>query len=209
MKNYITKGTVLAVAFLASSACSSAKGDDQVKSADVKQKATHNHSKVHPAGNYRKPSAAIYFDFDHSGVTPMGVSDIVELKVRDEYPGAMITYKILTTEGLNYFGPSEITMGSTALSGVNAIAPGDKESSSNGMNLQIQPLSEGAHKLTVIATANLANGQSIVRSQTIPIYTGEEFKPSKSDVLKARESIKTSNTSGGLVIMDAEETIED
>ncbi len=207
MKNKITKLVFLVIAMSANTACSSAQSDDVKKPTNEKQKMTHSHSA--DAGTYKKPSAAIYFNVDYSGVTPMGASDIVRLNVRDEYPGATISYKVLTSESLSYFGPSELTMPSTALATVNAAAPEEAQLNANTMSLQIQPLSEGIHKLTVVATARLADGQSIVRSQTIPIYTSEQFKPTKNDVFNRQNSKNAPVVTNGVIIMDAEETIED
>ena len=209
MNRNVLKLAILAAAFAANTACSSAQGDDLNETNVVKQKMTQSHKDSHNHGKYQKPSAAIHFDIDHSGVTPMGVSDIVTLRVRDDYPGAVITYKVLTSEGLTYFGSREISMPSTSLAGIHSTAPSDVELNANLMSLQIQPISEGAHKLTVIATARLADGQSIVRSQTIPIYTGDEFKPSKEDTLNSQKSKNAPLVSNGVIIMDAEETIED
>jgi len=180
----------LAMVIVVGIACSSAQSDDVVNPQN-KEMTKHSHS------TFTKPSAAIYFEFHHSGVTPMGVSDIVSLSVRDEYPGATITYKVLTSEGLSYFGPSEVKMSSAAMTSVNR----------NVMDLQIQPLSEGAHKITIIAMAQLANGQSIVRSETLPIYTDVQFKPFKKDLVSDKKSPQTPAVSDGIIIMPAEETI--
>ncbi len=209
MNSKFAKLVFLSAALAANAACSSAQGDEVVKANDAKQKLTHTHNVSPDAGTYKKPSAAIYFDVESSGVIPIGTSDIITLKVRDEYPGATISYKILNSEGLNYFGPSEMTMPSTAMSRVSATAPEEGQLNANIMSLQVQPFSEGVHKLTVVATARLADGQSIVRSQTIPIYTSEQFKPTKEDTLNSQKLKNAPVVSNGVVIMDAEETIED
>ena len=77
------------------------------------------------------------------------------------------------------------------------------------MTLRFQPLSEGAHKISIVATARLANGQSIVKSHMIPVYVDDSFQSTKQsikDPMDARNQQPVA--SGGVIVMEAEETIE-
>ena len=203
----ILKSAFVSMTLLMGAGCSVAQDKPMMKTS----KPTAPASKpAHSHKPYSKPSAAIYFNHDFGGSADLGAMQAINLKVTDNYPGASINLRVLPSEGISYFGPAEMTRSSTAISGVSTTTSEIGEVSGNNMALQFQPKSEGIHKLTVVATANLADGQSIVRSYSIPIYVGDAYQPTKQSLKEqALGHSKPPVVSGGVIIMDAQESIED
>lgn len=203
----ILKCAFVSMTLLMGAGCSVAQDKPAMKTSKPQAPAS---KPVHGHKPYSKPTAAIYFSHDFSGTGNLGEMQAFNLKVTDNYPGASINLRILPSEGISYFGPAEMTRGSTAISEVRTTTAEIDEVSGHNMALQFQPKTEGIHKLTVVATANLADGQSIVRSYSIPIHVGEAYQPTKQSLKEqALGHSKPPVVSGGVIIMEAQETIED
>lgn len=203
------KSIFVSTALVMSAGCSVAQ-DKPVKAQKPSAQAVKTTPGSHGHSTYRKPSAAIYFNHDFSGSAEIGMMQAINLNVTDQYPGATISLKFTPSEGIRYFGPAQLTHRSTAIEGLTSTTSEIGEGGGNAIPLQFQPLTEGVHKLSVIATASLADGQSIVRSYMIPIYVGDAYQPTKQSFKdQAVKPSKPPVSSGGFIIMDAEETIED
>lgn len=155
--------------------------------------------KSKPHAGYSKPSAAIDFRHDYSGVSQIGVVETVNLKVLDRYEGGTMEVTIIPSDGVQVFG----NQGATTFK-MDGESIGD-------LNLQFQSNQEGIHNISVIAKATLANGQLITRSYSLPVHVGEKFRPTKQSL---REGVRTNTDvqqrkpNGGIIIMDAEEVID-
>jgi len=152
---------------------------------------------AHSAHGYKKPSAPIDITSSFSGQGAVGVVDILNLNVTSRLPGGKVEFEILPSEGLKVFQNNTLTQ--------NAISI-DRDSGYD-LALQFQPLTEGIHNVTVLTKVYLPNGQFMSKSHTIPVYVGESFQPTKQSLTK--EVVGAPNKAGtGLVVMEAEETIE-
>jgi len=192
--NYFSKAVLFSTAMIFASACSNAQSKPQQHakpSPTMKTSAKTSHT------GYSKPSAAIDFRHNFSGRAALGVTETVSLKVLDNYPGGQMTLQHYPSAGIQLFQNNGLQSTTAQLSG----------DSPNNFDLQFQAKSEGVHSITTVATVTMANGQVITRSYSMPIYVGEKFQPTKQDY-RQRQQVKTGNVSGGMVIMDAEETIE-
>ncbi len=194
--------TLLAKTFMASTllalttaGCSGAAENVNVKSKAVKMQSQPDNviSNTSSTG-YSKPSAAIDFQHDFSGRSTLGSVETLNLKISDRYPGGTVEIIVNPTDGLEVFkngNRQSFKMGSGA----------------NNMTLQFQPKSEGVHRLNFLAVVKTADGQSISKSYSIPVYVGDQFVPEKRVGKNIRDNVKAPKTSGGLVIMEAEETV--
>ncbi len=194
MKNVIKPIMVSTFLALSLGACSAA-----TEQADVTQKVKTNHSTpgVAPTG-YSKPSAAIDFQHDFSGRSTVGATQIVTMKVMDRYPGGTVDISVMPSEGVTVFKNN--TQRSFKMGG-----------NENEFQLQFQANSEGVHRINVLAKATLSDGQVINRSYSMPIYVGDQFQPTKGstknrDLNDANRQLQKESSSG-LIVMEAEETI--
>lgn len=145
---------------------------------------------------HTKLSAAIDFNTDFGGRASVGAVETLNINVTSRYPGSTVAYEIMPSAGLQLFQNNGLTETSRALG-----------ESGHDLSLQFQPLTEGAHNVTILAKVMLADGQYMTRSHTIPVYVGQKFQPVKNSVSPAVPK-DTPTEVGGMVIMDAEETIE-
>ena len=189
--------TILATSLfaLATSGCSGATETVQAVS---KTTADNVVASNQSSTGYSKPSAAIDFQHDFSGRSTVGATQTVNMKVMDRYSGGTVSIKVMPSEGVNIFEN-------------NAQRVFQMGGQDNAFQIQFQANSEGIHNINVLAAATLANGQVISRSYSMPIYVGDQFKPTKQSLtarnLKDNEIQLQKQNSNGMVIMEAEETI--
>lgn len=157
---------------------------------------TQSHKQQAPHVAHTKLSAAIDFNTEFSGRANVGVTETLNINVTSRYPGSSVAYEILPSPGLQIFQNNGMTETTRSLS-----------ESGHDLSLQFQPLIEGAHSVTILAKVTMADGQYMTRSHSIPVYVGEKFRPTKNLVTPVAPSDMPTEV-GGMVIMDAEETIE-
>jgi len=183
-----------AILSLALSACSGVvdKTQGQKKEAEV----TKIHTVKTSTAVYSKPSASIDFQHDFAGSASVGTVETINLKMLDRYAGGTVDVSVKSSDGIELF---ENPKGQSLKMGGEG----------NDLTIQFQPKTEGVHHITVLAVARTTDGQSITRSYAIPVYVGEGFKPAKRPAPRPKDPETTVvKASGGLIIMDAEETIE-
>ncbi len=188
--NCFSKSILITTAILSVSACSNAQSKSEPMKTAAKPSVKMSHT------GYSKPSAAVQFRHDFSGRSSLGVTESIKVQVTDRYEDAKVELKVYPSDGIQMFSRSELQK-------VNSPEIGITE---NEMNLQFQPRSEGVHNISVVAIVTLKNGQVITQSQTIPVYVGDQFKPTKRTP-QEKALTNPGKPSGGMVIMDAEETI--
>ena len=164
----------------------------------AKSEASMTKPAMSPTG-YSKPGAAIDFAHDFSGRSTVGATQIVNMKIMDRYPGGTVQISVLPSEGITVFENN--SQKSFKMSG-----------GENDFQIQFQADREGVHRITILAQAVMQNGQTISRSYSMPVYVGDQYRPVKKSVKTVDEGDrvlqKNGETDGGLIIMDAEETIE-
>lgn len=197
----MTSKKILLIAGLSAFAvgCSAA----QTTTANVSQKSSahqvdmpqvEKHQAPHQA--HTKLSAAIDFKTDFDGRGNLGVTQTVNLTVTSLYPGSSASFEVLPTPGLQMFQKSGLTETFSVLG-----------EGGHDLSFQFQPLSEGVHDIVILAQVSLADGQFMTKSHLVQVYVGDEFQRSKEKVGTFTPAT-TSQEVGGMVIMDAEETVD-
>ena len=193
---YFVKAILGASLISLSVGCSNAS--EKIQTPDPVQTHVSHKSTASPTG-YSKPSAAIDFRHDFSGRSTVGAMQTVNLKVIDGYPDGKVEIKIVPSDGIQIFQN-------------NAQASFSMGGRENNVPIQFQVNQEGVHRITVIAVATLGNGQSISRSYAMPVYVGDKYQaPGKGSIKAAYPGDNNlqsqKQSSGGLIVMEAEETI--
>ncbi len=201
----ILKSALVSLTLMASAGCTAAQNQPSAKKAEPESHKTKAH---HTHDSFRKPSAAIYFNHKFAGSADVGTTQTIELQVRDQYPGATISYEVQPSPGISLFGPAQFSSSSSSIEGLNQATADFGELPDNNFTLNFQPTQEGVHNISIVATVQMTNGQSIVSSHTIPVYVGDDYQPTKQSLKDQMAKKQESVVSDGLIIMEAEETID-
>ena len=191
---YFAKTIFVSSILVLTSACSNAQGKPHASvkaSPSVKTQA----AKTSPTG-YSKPSAAVSFNHNFSGRSSLGTTESVTMKISDRYPGGQLSVDVFPSAGIQMFNNGGLQNEVLELNG----------DSVNDVELRFQAKSEGVHQITMVAKVIMPDGQAITRSYTMPVYVGDQFQPVKKSLDHLKKA-PTGKVGGGLVIMDADETI--
>jgi len=203
--------TYIKIAFLTSAiaalaGCTNAQESEAQSHKMTPPTATASHSETEPVlekrnghknHGYKKLTAALDFKTDFSGRSSLGVIETLNLNVINR-TGGQVTYDVLDSPGLKIFKNSGFEEATASIGETR-----------QALNLQFQPLSEGVHNLTILAKVNLPDGQFMSSTHVIPVYVGEKFQPSPKPSFRAPSAVPDNNEIGGLIVMEAEETIKD
>ncbi len=173
--------------------CSAAQDNTKYVSEKMSLPSAEKHQAPHTP--HTKLSAAVDFNTDFSGRADIGVVETLNINVTSHYPGSRVSFELLDAPGLQIFQKSGLTETTASLG-----------EGGHDLSLQFQPVTEGVHDIIILAKVTLADGQYMTKTHLIPVYVGDQFQPSKE--VKTLEPSTTSQELGGMIIMDAEETIE-
>jgi len=191
--------------------CSNAQDQTQMKQSaaskfEVTEKKQNQYVPVHQS--HKKLSASIDITHDFKGRAILGTSQTINLDVVNNYGGGSAVIEVLPANGLRVFNNTGFAEPTAEAGGMKSAAMTFAGAAPQNLSLHVQPLTEGVHNITLLAKVNLPDGQFMTRSFVIPVYVGEKFQPTKES-LTASSPAKEPVVSGGLAIMDAEETIKD
>jgi len=192
----LTSFALITGALLGMSACTSGHKVSEDESA-LQALSAHDGEAKSAYTGYQKPSAAINFSHDFDGRGELGVTETINLRVDDAYPGGTMAFDVVTDNNLQVF---ENALLSETVS-LDGETPRDYK-------IVFQPISEGIHNISIVAKVQTAQGQSMRQSFGITVYVGEAYKPVKQSS-HTGQNTQDLTVSDGLVIMEAEETIED
>jgi len=148
--------------------------------------------------DYQKPGAAIRFQLDNAAPFAAGEIRTVTVTVFNEYDAGDLSVKIGDAVGVKVF--SDIREHRFSMNGA----------SSHSFDVQVQAEQNGMFNIPLIATANLDNGQTMMRAGSLPVQAGEQAfskRTTATDVESDANQLSEENVSGGIVDMEAEETI--
>lgn len=139
-----------------------------------------------------KPGAAIEFRNVSGGAETDASSRLIRLSVLNGYTSGTLSIEVNAGDNLSLSGGSNSYLF-------------DMSADAHEIALKVKPLSEGKHYVNFVAIAEYGQGQTARTYYSLPVYSGMQAqkidpKPETAEALK--------NISPGLILMDAEETIE-
>ncbi len=142
-----------------------------------------------------KPGAAVTFQNisdQAASQDTSGNSRDVRVRISEEYSSGLLTVRVIDNPNLSVSGAGTYTFD------MSGDAPHE-------IVLSVKPLADGKHYLNFSAVADYEGGQSARAGYAVTIYSG--VQPQKADAAIAGEA-QTGAEPRGLIVMDAEETIE-
>ena len=178
----ILSATAIGLLLVPVTACASSTASDS--SAYVKGK---SHS------NYSKPGAAVTVSHNYIGHSKLGASDNIQVSFQERDVDGVMTVKILPSAGLNIASAGDVQ--TFQMSGTDI----------HQMDLSVSADMDGQYFVNLLITADRGVGNISTQSYGIPIYVGSAV-PSKRG-FTSKNSIDPQKVSGGVIVMDAQETI--
>ena len=155
-------------------------------------------SKAAHGGEYQKPGAAIRFQVENGGALSAGEIRTVKVTVFNEYDGGDVTITVGETPGVRIL--SDIRDHKFSMAG----------NASHSFDVQLSAGQDGVYSIPLIATADLGNGHTMMRSGGLSLRVGEQANLKRMILSESEtdsEVLTEADVSGGVVAMEAEETI--
>ena len=140
---------------------------------------------------YQKPGPAVRFTHNLSENVEPGAISSVRIDLKDEYGAGTVKVSIVETPGLHIYSDQrelEFDMAS---------------GQAKQFEIQFGSKQAGRHLLNFITTVELPDGQVLKRANAIPVNIGQ----AEAVVKSAAPVVSSAKSSGGIVVMEAEETI--
>ena len=155
-------------------------------------------TKMAHSGEYQKPGAAIRFQIENGGALSAGEIRTVKVTVFNEYDGGDVAITVGDAPGVRIL--SDIRDHKFSMAG----------NASHSFDVQLSAGQDGVYSIPLIATANLENGQTMMRSGGLSLRVGEQANLKRTILSESEtdsEVLTEADVSGGVVAMEAEETI--
>lgn len=144
--------------------------------------------------DYAKPGAAVTVSHDYSGHNKLGAVENIRVSFKGARTDGVMTVKILPSNGLNI---------ATAVD-VQTFQMSDFEN--HHMDLSVSGQNDGQYFVNLLITVDKGVGNMSSQSYGIPIYVGAAAAAKPGSVMKDTNEAKK-KISGGLIVMEAQETI--
>lgn len=191
MIKMISAGLTLSV--LALTACANAEQPSLQSpdmGAEMAAKKTLSDMTFTTQGQYKKPGASVDFSHDYSGASKSGQTEVVTFMLSEPHDSGTLSLTARADEGLEIY------------SDVSNLSFDMASGREHRLDVQVGTPIAGTHYLSFTAATDTGSGQRMMRSFSVAFNVD-----GGAAALKTQQAPKGTRVSGGLVIMDAEETI--
>ncbi len=187
---------VLAVSASALMACSNMAAQDSA-AAPVEtpgiEMAAHDTSTTHAAEGYAKPGAALRLAHDFEGNFAPGEVATVRVKLMDEYDAGILSVNVLDGDGVRI------------LSDMRHLKFQMTGNSVHEFDVQFAALEDADGYINILSTVELPDGSVLMRQHGISLKSGDGLVDQPKNAMG--EDTDQPVSTGGIVVMDAEETV--
>lgn len=173
-------------------ACSKHTAKTSVTATPVSQSEAYVKGKTHYTP-YAKPGASVTVSHNYSGQSKLGGVDNIRVSFKERDTDGVMTVKILPSAGLNIASAGDVQ--TFQMSGTDT----------HEMDISVTAQTDGQYFVNLLITADRGVGSVSTQSYGIPIYAGSAVPSKQGSGMKNTSEIK--KVSGGLIVMEAQETI--